>query len=381
MFKKLPLRIKITVVTIILLISCCLGLTLIINYAGKQMSVQMATVTTPAMTIDDSLSAVFPSETIEAAISSVERQQLLNNYYLTSFVYMLLIILVGGFVAYYLAGEALTSVTQLNKKIQESSIANLSDDLEIPMTNDEVAQLTASFNTLKAQLNTAFVFQKTFSANVAHELRTPLTVLNTKLAIFKRKNPTLEKEIALFVNDLEKQVSRLIEMVEKLLELTNEEEILEKSHVDLNDLFESIQLDLSDQLQQKKMTIQFDLTKKIAIYGDLDLLYQVFYNLIENAIKYSHTKSEIYLSATETVKETRIVIADQGIGIPQRHREAIFNPLFRVDESRNQEISGSGLGLAIVKKIVTKHGGQIYVEEQNNSGSQFIVILPKEKKA
>ena len=380
MFKRLPLRIKMTVVTTLLLVICSVGLTLIINYAGKQMSIQIAEVTTPAALIDPTEQTVLTpalEEETQLAMTLVEQQAILNRYYWTSFGYMLLIIFVGGFAAYYFAGEALTSVSQLNKKIQASSLENLSKPLSIPESNDEVAELTHSFNALKMQLDAAFTFQKTFSANVAHELRTPLTVLKTKLAIFQRKNEALDQEAQLFVADLDKQVTRLIEMVEKLLELTNDDEITERSEVALFDLFESIQFDFSEKLQDKQMHLLLDLSDQIAITGDLDLLYQAFYNLIDNAIKYSEINGTIQVSAQETEDVIQVFVTDTGIGIPTVHQSAIFNPLYRVDESRNRQIGGSGLGLAIVKKIITKHEGTIEIVARDVPGTQFCITLPK----
>lgn len=380
MFKRLPLRIKITMVTTLLLVICSVGLTLIISYAGKQMSVQIAEVTTPAAIIDPAEQPQTTPETAEQArvsMTLIEQNQILKRYYWTSFGYMILIISIGGLAAYYFAGEALLSVSELNKKIQASSLDNLSEPLTIPESNDEVAQLTRSFNALKRQLDAAFTFQKTFSANVAHELRTPLTVLKTKLAVFQRKNQALNQETQLFVADLDKQVTRLIEMVEKLLELTNDDEMTEQSEVALSDLLESIQFDFTEKLKAKQMSLSFDVSDKSVIKGDLDLLYQAFYNLIDNAIKYSEAQATIRISAREDEQLLTIWVTDTGIGIPKEHHAAIFNPLYRVDESRNRQIGGSGLGLAIVKKIITKHEGTIEIVEHEGTGTQFCITLPK----
>lgn len=367
-------------VTTLLLVICSVGLTLIISYAGKQMSVQIAEVTTPAAIIDPAEQPQTTPETAEQArvsMTLIEQNQILKRYYWTSFGYMILIISIGGLAAYYFAGEALLSVSELNKKIQASSLDNLSEPLTIPESNDEVAQLTRSFNALKRQLDAAFTFQKTFSANVAHELRTPLTVLKTKLAVFQRKNQALNQETQLFVADLDKQVTRLIEMVEKLLELTNDDEMTEQSEVALSDLLESIQFDFTEKLKAKQMSLSFDVSDKSVIKGDLDLLYQAFYNLIDNAIKYSEAQATIRISAREDEQLLTIWVTDTGIGIPKEHHAAIFNPLYRVDESRNRQIGGSGLGLAIVKKIITKHEGTIEIVEHEGTGTQFCITLPK----
>ncbi|ANZ94079.1 hypothetical protein BFR34_03335 [Brochothrix thermosphacta DSM 20171 = FSL F6-1036] len=392
MFDRIPIRIKFTAMTMIILTVCCLGLTVFTNMSAKRMSINIAESTIPAASINqhDNQAVEIPGITMTPSVDAVdnqvraEQERLLKQYYISSVGYMLVIIILGGVAAYYFSGKGLTSLKELNKKMKNSSVATLSEELPVPPSNDEIAELTESFNKMKHQLNDSFIFQQQFSANVAHELRTPLTVLNTKLEVFKRKNPEMDETSEVLVTDLTKQVARLIDMGEKLLQLTNDYTSEEYSSIIASDLFESIASDLKDRLMDKEIQLTLP-TESHVIEGDLDLLYQAFYNLLENSIKYNKQQGIISIVTTESADETVVNIKDTGCGIPKSQREDVFKTLYRVDEARNRDASvgGSGLGLAIVKKIIDKHQGQIKLLD-NIDGTQGItvtVVLPKKKEA
>ncbi|MBE9389775.1 sensor histidine kinase [Vagococcus salmoninarum] len=390
MLNKMAIRLKFTVLTMLILSCCCIGLTIFTSLSGKRMSSQIASTLLPAQAIStrDSrgrlvMPAIAMTPSIDPAVAEKQREQeqILKNYYLTSASFMVLIIISGGLGAYYISGKGLVSLIELNTKIKNSSVDTLSDELALPLAKDEISDLTNSFNQMKRQLNESFVFQKQFSGNVAHELRTPLTVLKTKLAVFQRKELELSKETAVLVADLSKQVQRLIEMVEKLLQLTNDYQLGEESQILVSDLFENILADLGPMIEEKELIVTSQVTDQM-ITGDLDLLYQGFYNLLENSVKFNQQGGGIELSVNETLTASQISITDTGIGIPEEYREAVFQSLFRVDEGRDRKVGGSGLGLAIVQKIISKHQGKIEIvsNPQATQGTRVIVSLPKEKK-
>lgn len=390
MLNKMPIRLKFTVLTMLILSCCCIGLTIFTSLSGKRMSSQIASTLLPAQAIStrDSrgrlvMPAIAMTPSIDPAVAEKQREQeqILKNYYITSASFMVLIIISGGLGAYYISGKGLVSLIELNTKIKNSSVDTLSDELALPLAKDEISDLTNSFNQMKRQLNESFVFQKQFSGNVAHELRTPLTVLKTKLAVFQRKELELSKETAVLVADLSKQVQRLIEMVEKLLQLTNDYQLGEESQILVSDLFENILADLGPMIEEKELIVTSQVTDQM-ITGDLDLLYQGFYNLLENSVKFNQQGGGIELSVNETLTASQISITDTGIGIPEEYQEAVFQSLFRVDEGRDRKVGGSGLGLAIVQKIISKHQGEIEIvsNPQATQGTRVIVSLPKEKK-
>lgn len=389
MFKSFPLRLKLTLMTVVVLIVCSVGLTLITNYSAKLMSVEMAVISTPAMKIDEPeenliIEPIQQPELLEAETSLTDDQlSILDQYYLTSVGYMLLIIVLGGLAAYYLSGKAIASIRDLNEEIKKSSITTLSNPVVVPTSNDEVAELANSFNDMQKKLNDSFTFQKQFSANVAHELRTPLTVLNTKLEVYRRKHQQLDADTNGLVADLSKQVSRLIDMVEKFLQLTNDDVLGEYSEITSSDLFDSILTELHEDITQKNIAVTLLNLPETVLVGELDLLYRAFYNLIENSIKYNEQDGQIEISGTMSETETVIQITDTGIGIPEENYEDVLKSLYRVDDARSREIGGSGLGLAIVKQIIEQHQGKIKLgpNKNNHKGTTVMIQLPFSKEA
>ena len=388
MFNRIPIRMKLTGMTLLILMICCIGLTLITNISANKMSSQIAGVLVP-LTKEDSdfkknkeikANKIIPSTHAISEMQKLEQNEILNHYYLSSVSYMISIIIIGGMAAYFFSGKVLIGLVELNRNIKESSIDTLSDQIEVPLSNDEISDLTDSFNKMKIQLNDAFIFQKEFSAIMAHELRTPLTVLNTKLVVYKRKNQFLDNNTELLISDLSKQVERLIELVESILQLTKDCLVKETSSVLMTDLIENILMDLSNIIDDKKILVSVWLGNQI-IEGDLDLLYRAFYNILENSVKYNKDGGSIIVTSTETNEHSKILITDTGIGIPAKYREDIFKSLYRVDGKAKEAIRGSGLGLAIVKKIIDKHEGKIKIEDNisGKEGSTVTVSLPKRK--
>ena len=392
MVKNQPIRVKLMVVTMSVLFICCLGLTVFTTLSAKRMSHQIASTAIPAININPSeeiTGDTFPSIPMtQASIMpdqeevKAKQEQILKQYYLSSFGYMVGIIIVGGLLAYYLSGRAMTSLVDLNSKIKNSSVDTLADELEVPPTHDEIAELTVSFNKMTRKLKESFDFQQQFSANVAHELRTPLTVLNTKLEVIKRKNPELDQESTRFIDELSLQVGRLIEMVEKLLQLTHEYQLEEQSTILAEDLINSILPDFSESIQEKEISVTVELGEQ-ELMGDLELLYRAFYNVIENALKYNVQGGSLTITGSETQGFSKFVIADTGVGIPKEYQDEVFQSLFRVDDARDRKVGGVGLGLAIVKKIIEAHQGTITVEDNQEAGrgTTFSLTLPNKKEA
>lgn len=392
MVKNQPIRVKLMVVTMSVLFICCLGLTVFTTLSAKRMSHQIASTAIPAININPSeeiTGDTFPSIPMtQASIMpdqeevEAKQEQILKQYYLSSFGYMVGIIIMGGLLAYYLSGRAMTSLVDLNSKIKNSSVDTLADELEVPPTHDEIAELTVSFNNMTRKLKESFDFQQQFSANVAHELRTPLTVLNTKLEVIKRKNPELDQESTRFIDELSLQVGRLIDMVEKLLQLTHEYQLEEQSTILAEDLINSILPDFSDSIQEKEISVTVELGEQ-EVTGDLELLYRAFYNVIENGLKYNVQGGSLTITGSETQWFSQFVIADTGVGIPKEYQDEVFQSLFRVDDARDRKVGGVGLGLAIVKKIIEAHQGTITVEDNQEAGrgTTFSLTLPNKKEA
>lgn len=378
-WNKLSIRTRLVGITVFILVICCIGLTVLMNYSATQMASQVAQITTPAQNINEienQTEIQQPAMDIGESIENMERQQqIIDTFYRNSILYMLIIIMIGGIMMYLFSKSILLPLAKLNDKIKNSTVSTLSDKLSVPNSDDEIAELTVSFNKMTDRIQEAFLFQQQFSGNVAHELRTPLTIMKTKIDVFeKRHNHTLAEYKELIFNQ-KKQLIRLSEIIQTLLEITNTDNVQEKEHFLVSDMVENILLDFSNVTAQKNIHISLDL-QNVEIYGNVDLLYRVFYNLIQNSIRYNVDNGSIYISAKQNQYYTIIQICDTGIGISEENRQRIFEPFFRVDKSRSRLMGGAGLGLSIVKNIIEKHHGTIEISDNKPQGTCFTVELP-----
>lgn len=312
------------------------------------------------------------SPTIPSDSSKLAR----TNFLYRSIFYMITIVLAGGIITYYFAGKALKPLSELSEQMKNLTVHNLSENLMVPQSNDEIAELTLSFNQMSNKLDDAFAMQKRFSESAAHELRTPLTVLKTKIDVFNKKENRTNEEYTRLIEVFSANTDRLSNLVSDLLSLTNILKVDLSDEIVLNTMFEEIIEEVTPLLFDKNITISlFDSTNKRILSGNKNLLHRAFYNIVENAIKYNYENGSIKISLDVQGGKNIITIKDSGISIPDEIKNLIFEPFFRVDKSRNRKIAGSGLGLATVKTILDKHGGEILVLDNPSGGSIFRITL------
>lgn len=298
-----------------------------------------------------------------------------------------IIILLSSIGTYFISRRALAPLHDLSTKIGKIQAQNLSESLEIPDSNDEISQLTASFNKMLSRLDDAFTAQKQFSASAAHELRTPLAVMQTNLEVFARKKTPSTEEYQEIFSLIQEQTGRLSHLAEILLDMTGIQTVERSETISLAELTEEVFCDLASVAEQKQIElIQRD--GDCTVIGSYLLLYRAVYNLVENAIKYNHPSGKV----TVTLHPGKVIldassqphpadcafieISDTGIGISPEYQEKIFAPFFRVDKSRSRAMGGAGLGLALVTEIARQHGGQVKVLESNEKGSTIALMLP-----
>lgn len=298
-----------------------------------------------------------------------------------------IIILLSSIGTYFISRRALTPLHDLSTKIGKIQAQNLSESLEIPDSNDEISQLTASFNKMLSRLDDAFTAQKQFSASAAHELRTPLAVMQTNLEVFARKKTPSTEEYQEIFSLIQEQTGRLSHLAEILLDMTGIQTVERSETISLAELTEEVFCDLASVAEQKQIElIQRD--GDCTVTGSYLLLYRAVYNLVENAIKYNHPSGKV----TVTLHPGKVIldassqphpadcafieISDTGIGISPEYQEKIFAPFFRVDKSRSRAMGGVGLGLALVTEIARQHDGQVKVLESNEKGSTIALMLP-----
>ena len=324
-----------------------------------------------------------------------EIQETKEDFLLRSVIATTIIILLSSVCTYFLTKKTLTPLQKLTSEVSQIQAQNLSTQLAVPNSKDEIAQLTSSFNEMLARLDNAFSTQKQFSANAAHELRTPLAVLQTNLEVFEKKQEPEMVEYRQLFTMIKEQTARLSQLVGTLLDMTNLKSVPRTDHVSLEELVDEVFCDLDPVAEKAGISIHFDdsssqdwhtdvhtpdasaLNNNIRnITGSYVLLYRAVYNLVENAIKYNRPNGSVTVSVKEKNGQAMILVKDTGIGISPENQKKIFDPFFRVDKSRSRAMGGAGLGLALVDSIAKEHGGSVKVLESNEKGSIIALMLP-----
>ena len=324
-----------------------------------------------------------------------ELQETKEAFLLRSVIATTIIILLSSVCTYFLTKKALTPLQKLTSEVSQIQAQNLSTQLEVPNSKDEIAQLTSSFNEMLTRLDNAFSTQKQFSANAAHELRTPLAVLQTNLEVFEKKQEPEMVEYRQLFTMIKEQTARLSQLVGTLLDMTNLKSVPRTDHVSLEELVDEVFCDLDPVAEKAGISIHFDDSSSQDLYTDVHtpdasalnnnilnitgsyvLLYRAVYNLVENAIKYNRPNGSVTVSVKEKNGQAMILVKDTGIGISPENQKKIFDPFFRVDKSRSRAMGGAGLGLALVDSIAREHGGSVKVLESNEKGSIIALMLP-----
>lgn len=215
--------------------------------------------------------------------------------------------------------------------------------------------------------------QLDFITNVSHELRTPLTAIQGYVETLLDEIETNSKQqIQQFLNIIQRNVRRLVSLLNHFLELSKMEETmdLKKETLNTKEITQSIVKDLH--IKNHKIAMNFS---QETVKADRHFLKQVLYNLIDNAVKYVPHGRLIEVNWTKKSNNVILTVKDQGPGISGRHKSRLFERFYRVDPSRTAK-KGAGIGLSIVKQLIERHGGSITVKSEPQAGSAFICSFP-----
>lgn len=390
MWSRMSLRLRLTVLTSLILVAVCVFLTLISIYNADQSfyptystiaSRQFSQVPDfnpelyqPGYTYyklqipDINVGYAVPSLTLgeEAQLAYRASQQ---SFAYSSVFYMIAIVIAGGVAVWFIAGRALKSVTLLSQTIQQIDGNNMSVQISVPESNDEVSKLTVSFNSMLSKLNGAFEEQKRFAQNAAHELKTPLAAILTNIEVMElEEEPDVHayKEV---VQVAKENTERMTMLVKDLLMFNSATIQAQYSVFDFSEILNQILADYADDIQLKH--IKVSVSNDVMIRGNKAMLERAFSNIVQNAIRYNRDHGRI----TILCSEDEIWISDTGIGIPGDQLNNIFEPFYCVDDSRSRRLGGSGLGLSITKQIFDKHHMKIRAQSIENQGTTFIISL------
>jgi heavy metal sensor kinase len=317
---------------------------------------------------------------IQVGESLASQEEALKELRLILLTFSPLAILILSFGGWFLAGRALSPMVRITRAVQRINAENLNQRLPVEKTQDEIARLAETFNSMLGRLEDSFRKIKQFSADASHELRTPLTILRgeTEVALRWAKSP---EEFRKMLDSNMEEIDRMSRIIENLLALAKSdagEMPLEIKEISLSDLLQELYLQGKTLGEAKEIGVFLrpEVTEEIRIHGDELRLRQMFLNLITNGIKYTPNGGRVEIGLAVTRDSAVVTIADTGIGIPEEHQPHIFDRFYRIDKARNRMDGGAGLGLAIVKWIVDAHEGRISVSSTPQRGSTFTVSLP-----
>lgn len=298
----------------------------------------------------------------------------LNILYITSIIIFglsLIILLVFTTTVYF----PLKKITAAANQYAEG---NLKHKLSLH-TQDEMGYLAATLNYMSDELDKMEEYQKNFIANVSHDFRSPLTSIKGYLeAILDGTIPPdmQEKYLTRVISETE----RLNKLTQGLLTLNNLDSkgYLSRNNFDINRVIKDTAASFEGTCNAKNIMLDLTFSHNIImVYADLGKIQQVLYNLIDNAIKFSHSDSVIYIQATIKYEKVFVSVKDTGIGIPKDNLKKIWERFYKSDSSRGKDKRGTGLGLSIVKEIIQNHGETIDVISTEDVGTEFIFTLPR----
>lgn len=219
-----------------------------------------------------------------------------------------------------------------------------------------------------------------FVSDVSHELRTPLTTIQSAVDLVERARDRMEPMEHRALELANQELKRIRSMVEELLVLAQVDSwqySLEVSPTDLNSVIRNSVESMQSKAERFGIEVNFDDGSEHQCVCDSQKLYQVFLNLIDNAVKYSDPGARVDISVEEDESSLAVRISDTGFGIPEEDLGQLFDRFYRVNKDRSRSTGGSGLGLAISREIVALHGGEIEIESEVGRGSTFTVRIPK----
>lgn len=287
------------------------------------------------------------------------------------------IMLLVAFVVIY------TTTTQLISPLQEMSKAaenfgkgDFSARINVE-GDDEIAMLARSFNGMADSLEELETNRRSFIANVSHDLRTPMTTIGGYIdGILDGTIPKSEQKHYLeIVSEEVKRLSRLTSSLLSVMRLEESNQSVELTNVEVWDMILNIMFNLEQRIEEKKIYIPDMDPQECEVKADRDMLHQVIYNLMDNAVKYTPMGGEINVSVTESEGWTSITVRNSGQGISEEEQPYVFERFYKTDKSRSIDKGGTGLGLYIVKMLTSAMGGTVELESDGESYTQFTVKL------
>ena len=296
----------------------------------------------------------------------------IGNFFKDYIVYILIcilaVIIAAVFVSFAITKSIIKPIRRLGQNLDDVDKFKFDDELQ-PLVNALLQQ--------KRKQKMLDKQKKQFTANVSHELKTPLTSIAGYAELIET-GMAKEEDIKPFAGVIRKQALRLVSLSEDIIQLSqleeSDDENMSFESVDLYDIANNCVEALTINALNKNVTLSLS-GEQCYIRGKAQLVEEMVYNLLDNAIRYNKENGTVTVTVTPLSKGASVSVKDTGIGIPAKYQDRIFERFFRVDKSRSKATGGTGLGLAIVKHITQLHGADLKLESEEGKGTQIIVTF------
>ena len=314
---------------------------------------------------------------IHASMSDLDDScnNLLNISYLT----LVILFLLSLIILLFFTALVYFPLRKITHATEQYAIGNFRYEFQVD-SEDEIGYLAASLAYMASEVAKGEDNQKQLVANISHDFRSPLTSMRGYLEAMQDGTipPELhEKYIGIVLNETD----RLTKLTNSLLTLNNlntKGMILDRSDFDINQVIKNTAASFEGTCRNKLIMIELILTgDKMFVNADLVKIQQVLYNLVDNAIKFSHKNSSIKIETIEKSNKLLVSVKDNGIGIPKDSLKLIWDRFYKTDLSRGKDKKGTGLGLSITKEIIRSHNENIDVISTEGIGTEFIFTLEK----
>ncbi len=295
-----------------------------------------------------------------------------------SYIMLILLFLLSMIILLFFTEFVYIPLRKITTATEQYASGNMHYEFSVE-SEDEIGYLAAALSYMASEIAKNEDGQKKFIANVSHDFRSPLTSVKGYLeAMLDGTIPPQmhEKYLGIVLNETE----RLTKLTNSLLTLNNlnmRGMVLEKTVFDINKVIKNTAASFEGTLQAKRISINLVLTgDTMLVSADMGKIQQVLYNLLDNAIKFSHQESTIKIETTEKHQKVFVSVKDSGIGIPKDSLKLIWDRFYKTDLSRGKDKKGTGLGLSITKEIIQAHNEHINVISTEGVGTEFIFSLP-----
>lgn len=314
--------------------------------------------------------------TIHCSLDDI--QESCNSLLYISYIMLVILLLLSLIILIFFTEIVYIPLRKITYATEQYAEGNMHYEFQVE-SDDEIGYLAACLNYMASQIAGAEDDQKKFVANVSHDFRSPLTSIRGYLeAMLDGTVPPEmhQKYLEIVLNETE----RLTKLTNGLLTLNNlntKGMLLDLTDFDINGIIRRTAASFEGTCRQKTIAIELILTgDEMYVHADMEKIQQVLYNLLDNAIKFSHYDSVIKVETSLKKNKLFVSVKDTGIGIPKDDLKLIWDRFYKSDLSRGRDKKGTGLGLSIVKEIINSHSEHINVVSTEGEGSEFIFSLP-----